>query len=191
MRVLLAALLIVSLAACRSQPVPDGSESPAEEVAATEAAEAAPAADGIPAPADPGAAFAGDAEAMALWNQGTVQWHDYESGMALARESGRPAVVVIHASWCPRCTEYAAVFSEDSVVEMSQNFIMIIADKDQNAAASAAFALDGSYVPRTVFLSPDGEPNTELNSGRDDFRYFLNPNSPDQLLELMQQATSG
>ncbi len=138
-------------------------------------------------PTDPGAPFDGDAAKMARWNTDEIAWFTHEEGVAAAAAANVPMVAVVTADWCPRCTEYSALFADDDVVAAAQDFVMVLVDE---AAPEAArdLALDGTYVPRTVFLSPTGEPDPSLNSGRSDYRHFLNPNDPGQLLGLMARA---
>lgn len=66
----------------------------------------------------------------------------------------------------------------------------MLIDRDQAPDQAATYAPDGGYVPRSMFLTSDGTLNPGLQSGRPDFRYFLNPDDPRQLLDLMAQATA-
>lgn len=178
------------LTACRAPATDAPAAEPHTPPAAVEAAVVAPeTAPGERAqPTDPGAPFNHDESAMALWNQPEIDWFTYEEGLETAAAAGVPAIVVVKTGWCPRCTQYADSFSNEDVVQASQNFVMILADQDAVPAVERDLNLDGAYVPRTIFLSPTGEPDRSLNSGRSDYQHFINPAQPDALLALMARA---
>ena len=48
--------------------------------------------------------------------------------------------------------------------------------------------IDGGYVPRTYFLSPDGAPQAEIHAARDRFLYFYDERDPASLLQGMTNA---
>lgn len=191
-RTALLTLFAISLLACRAPaPVPAEGASSSEPTTQepgveTEEYELVPAERS--APSDPGAPFNHDEEAMALWNQAHIDWFTYEEGLETAAAAGVPAIVVIKTGWCPRCTQYADSFSNDDVVAATEDFVMILADQDAVPAVERDLNLDGAYVPRTIFLSPEGEPDRSLNSGRSDYQHFINPSQPQALLALMERA---
>ncbi|MFT6398197.1 MAG: hypothetical protein ACJAYU_002953 [Bradymonadia bacterium] len=187
---LVALIALLSLAACRA-PATDSPSSGdnSQEQEATTAAEPIEAAPIERAsPTDPGAPFNHDEAAMALWNEPQIDWFTYEEGLATAAAAGVPAIVVVKTGWCPRCTQYADSFSNDDVVAATRDFVMILADQDAVPAVERDLNLDGAYVPRTIFLSPDGAPDRTLNSGRSDYQHFINPSQPEALLALMARA---
>lgn len=150
-----------------------------------------PASPEVPAPTEPPAAeavFDGDTAAMERWNAGEISWFSFDEGVEAAQASGKPAMAIVQAEWCPRCTEYAALYGQDAVVESTEDFVMIWLDEDDPAAAR--LAPDGGYVPRTVFLQPDGTADTSLTSGHPRYGHFLNPVDSAPLLALMDRARS-
>ena len=98
-------------------------------------------------------------------------------------------MLLVHASWCQRCKELRPVFHEDELRELSGRFVMVNVDQDA-VPASLAYAPDGTYVPRIVFLDPDtGEIDGQLrNHRRTRFRYYYGPF--DDLVGTMKQALS-
>ena len=179
----------LSLVACR-QPAPDspavGDEPPSAETAAEEPS--APEETPEERQAALESVFSGDADAMELWNADEIAWMSYESGLEAAASRDVPAIVVVKTGWCSRCRQYANSFSDPNVVTASEEFVMILADQDRVPAVERDLSPDGSYVPRTHFLSPDGVPDASLNSGRTDYRHFVNPSDPSVLLALMERA---
>jgi hypothetical protein len=43
---------------------------------------------------------------------------------------------------------------------------------DQNGELALKYAPDGQYVPRTFFLSPDGDLWADVHAPRDQYKYF-------------------
>lgn len=125
------------------------------------------------------------------WNAPAIQWHGLKTGIPAATATGKTVVMVFHASWCTACRQYREVFKDPRVVEQSQNLVMILVDADKDKIANGAFAPDGTYVPRTIFLSPDGEIRTDL-TGKTDPKHphTIDIEKPDELLALMQRANA-
>jgi hypothetical protein len=165
---LLAALsLVVALAGCSSQ----------------RSRNAAPS-DARPAPVQatkPGTGGAG-------WNDAGIQWHSAEEGLAEAQRQKKPACLVVFTTWCPRCTAYSKLFHDPRLVEASKRFVMIRVDADQNEAVAARFAPDGDYIPRTLFLAPDGQLRRDVRARSDQYAYYYDDEDPDPLLAAMQRA---
>ena len=121
------------------------------------------------------------------WNSAIV-WRPYAAGLAEAKKTGRPVCLVVSTEWCPHCKSYARVFQDPAVVKASKRFVMIHVDKDAEPAASAAYAPDGEYIPRTMFLDPQGTLAPALHAPRPRYLYFFDESDPRQLLTTMDQA---
>jgi protein-disulfide reductase (glutathione) len=115
-----------------------------------------------------------------------IAWRTLDDGLA-ALASGRPMMLVVHASWCHRCKELRPAFSDAEVAELSQHFTMVNVDQDLVPAAQT-YAPDGTYIPRVLFFDP-GTRDVDtaiLNARRDRFRYFYGPH--DDVEGAMRQA---
>ncbi len=112
-------------------------------------------------------ARAGTPTLAEVWNAPAIAWHDLRSGIPEATKTGKTVMMVFHASWCTACKSYRSVFKDPGVVEASRNLVMILVDADADKVANGAFAPDGTYVPRTVFLTPDGDVRSDLVSKTD------------------------
>lgn len=119
------------------------------------------------------------------WNDTGIAWKSVEAGLAEARSSNKPVCLVFYTDWCPHCTNYAKVFHDPALVELSRKFVMIRIDKDQDAATSTKYAPDGNYIPRTFFLRPDGTLLEQITEQRDKYRYFYNENDPSSVMRSM------
>jgi hypothetical protein len=130
--------------------------------------------------------------AMALaggdWNDGGIKWRPYEEGLAEAKKSKKPIVLIVYTEWCPHCTNYSKVFHDPKVVEKSKQFVMIRLDGDKNKEISSKYAVDGSYIPRTYFLSSSGEIDKDIHAPRPQFKYFYDERDPNSVLAGMDSA---
>ncbi len=126
--------------------------------------------------------------APADWNEVEVEWVPYAAGMAAARAQRRPIVLIFYTDWCPHCHHYSRLFHEPELVELSRRFVMIRVERDSNRGISEAYDLDGEYIPRTFLLTPTGVVLTDLSSGHDEYRYFLDEHEPAELIGLMRAA---
>ena len=122
------------------------------------------------------------------WNDAEIDWKGYEQGLSAANESGRPVCLVFYTTWCAHCTNYAKLFSNSEVVEKSKAFVMIRLDKGENRELSRKYSPDGEYIPRTYFLSSDGELDATLTETRKNFKYFYSEDDPDAILAGMDRA---
>jgi thiol-disulfide isomerase/thioredoxin len=122
------------------------------------------------------------------WNAGDIAWAEYAPGLAAAKADQKPIVLVFYTDWCPHCHEYSRLFHDPELVRLSRRFVMIRVERDGHRDISAAYDLDGEYIPRTFFLSPAGLVLTDLGSDHDEFRYFLDERDPGELIDRMRRA---
>lgn len=131
------------------------------------------------------AALATAAWAGGDWNDAAVGWKAYDAGLAEAKTAGKPVCLVFFTEWCPHCTNYAKVFHDPALVELSKKFVMIRIDKDKDKATSAKYAPDGEYIPRTYFLASDGTLLTEITEQRPNYKYFYDENNAAGVMRSM------
>ncbi|MFA5952463.1 MAG: thioredoxin family protein [Hyphomicrobium sp.] len=135
-------------------------------------------------------AVAREPEAARLWNAPSIAWHDIASGVRESSRSGRPVVMLFHASWCTSCKQYREVWKDAGVVEASKNFVMILVDVDKDPDANGAFSPDGTYVPRTLFLNSEGDVLTAYHGKDPEYPHTIDIKSPDELLSIMRRAAA-
>lgn len=122
------------------------------------------------------------------WNDKGIQWRTYDDGLAEAKKSGKPVLLIFYTDWCPHCTRYSGVFHDAQVIDKAKSFVMVRVNKDDNAALSGKHAPDGQYIPRTFFLKPDGTFMESIKTPRDKYQYFYNPQGPQEILAAMDKA---
>lgn len=115
-----------------------------------------------------------------------IAWRGLDEGLAEAARLGRPLMLVVHASWCPRCRELKQRFFDPTLAETSDRFVMVNLDQDQSPEA-LRHGPDGQYIPRILFFDPQGRLDPELQNPRGGkYKYFYTPQ--DDLVAMMQQA---
>lgn len=122
------------------------------------------------------------------WNDTQITWLSYEAGIAKAKAENKPVCLVFYTGWCPHCRNYAKVFQDPKVVEKTREFVMVRLNADDEEAISARHAPDGTYVPRTFFLSADGSIMSDVHAPRPQYIHFYDEHNPASLLAGMDAA---
>jgi thiol-disulfide isomerase/thioredoxin len=186
---LIAFSVLAMVTGCGRRISEDSSES---EKGIAAAATTPPASSPTPAPTGaPKAAKAANAAASASgegWNAAQIDWKSYDEGMRLAKAQNKPVLLVFFTTWCPHCKNYSHVFEDPRVVERARDFVMIHLDADAEEAVASKYARDGSYIPRTFFLSPDGTLDETIHAPRPQSIYFYDEHNPLPLLASMETA---
>ncbi|MBA3547550.1 MAG: thioredoxin family protein [Nannocystis sp.] len=115
-----------------------------------------------------------------------IAWRGLDEGLAEAKTLGRPLMLLVHAPWCGRCSDLKPRFFDPALVQASERFVMVNLDQDDEPQA-LRYGPDGQYVPRVLFLDPQGKVDATLsNAARSQYKYFYLPQ--DDLVGVMQQA---
>ncbi len=142
----------------------------------------------LPAPPTPQSPAGAATAPGAGWNSAQIAWVSYADGLARARAEHKPVCLVFHADWCPHCRSYARVFEDPRVVARARDLVMVRVNVDQAPDVAGRYQLDGPYVPRTYFLSPDGTTLANIDAHRPQFRYFFDEHDPNSVLAGMDAA---
>src|SRR5512143_1148416 len=130
---------------------------------------------------------AGTARAGGDWNDQQIKWRTYDEGLAEAKKAKKPVMLIFFTEWCPHCKNYSGVFHDPKVVAKSKDFVMVRLDADKNKELSEKYAVDGSYIPRTYFLSSSGT-LMDVHAPREQFKYFYDEHNADSILTGMNAA---
>lgn len=160
--------LLIGLLGCRAERITTAPEQPSEQLSEPSAAE----------PSD------------LKWGD-KIAWRSWESAQSLARSQSKSICVVVYAEWCARCKELAPVFAEAAVAGAASDLVMVQQDQDKPAAwLKEQLGAYGDYVPRVLFLSPDGKVREDLTSGHPRYPHFYGPMVKDQLVANMRAASA-
>jgi len=123
------------------------------------------------------------------WNDKGITWQPYDAGLALAKKEKKPVCLIFFAPWSERSASYAKVFHDPAVVAKAKGFVMIRLELGpENAGLAVKYAPDGSYLPRTLFLSPTGELWPDVRGPLDEYKYFYDVHDPKSVLAGMDAA---
>lgn len=125
------------------------------------------------------------------WNGAEIAWRDVGPGIREATRTGKPLVMVFHAEWCKACRRYREVWKDPAVVAGSRNFVMVLVDVDQRPQDNGAFSPDGTYVPRTIFYSAEGDVMKHVRGKDPEFPHTIDIDDPTELRTLMEKAAGG
>ncbi|MEM1417123.1 MAG: thioredoxin family protein [Myxococcota bacterium] len=124
------------------------------------------------------------------WNDDQVRWYGHREGLAHAAANGLDVLYVEYATWCPHCVRASAFFHDPRIVELAKKFVLVRADTDALGRGNERYLLDGRYVPRFVFLDPQGRPRAALTTGQQEFRYFYSAEEKDVLVANMRRLVA-
>lgn len=81
----------------------------------------------------------------------------FEQGLQQAQREGKPMLLFFTAHWCSYCHQMASeAFTHDQVVSLSDRFVCVLIDADQQPEICREFRVRG--YPTIQFLSPRGVP---------------------------------
>ena len=168
-------------------------ETPATPVNTAPASEAkkAPASEAKKAPASvakKAAAGHSRRNAPPIGFDGPVAWQTWEAGMAAAQAANRPVMLMVYADWCPKCRALKPGFKDTELVELSKKLVMIKQDSEEKPAWLNTYAEFGSYVPRVLFLNPDGSVRRELTGPNGRYPHFFAIQALGALKDAMRKA---
>jgi len=85
----------------------------------------------------------------------TIDWQNYEQGLAKAKATGKHIFLYFHADWCTYCVKLKkTTFKNKTVLTyLKDNFISISVDTDKNTELSTQWRVKG--LPTLWFLKPD------------------------------------
>jgi thioredoxin-related protein len=106
---------------------------------------------------------------------GTVKWHSFEEGVALARQENKKILVDVYTDWCVWCKKMDKEVYTDGAVgrTMTSDFIAVKLNAESqkgvtfDGAAMNEASLAGSMgvtgYPTVIFLDPAGKPITKIS----------------------------
>jgi thiol:disulfide interchange protein len=96
-----------------------------------------------------------------------IQWvEDYDKGIALAREQGKPAVLVLYADWCGFCKKlFGETLQDPRVKSFNDRFVWIKVNSDSEAKLKELYAQKG--FPLIVILNLEGQPLDRMDGFKD------------------------
>ena len=120
----------------------------------------------------------------------TIAWRDWDAALLAAKAQEKSVCVVVYADWCPMCKELAPEFGKPEVASAAAGLIMVRQDQDEDAPwLKERLGQYGNYLPRVIFLDPNGQVREDLQSGHPRYPYFYAALVADRLLANMRAAS--
>ena len=117
-----------------------------------------------------------------------IDWTSLEIATDPSRNRGQPSLVMVYADWCSKCRSWGEALEDPVLTELAQKLNMVKLNQDEGGPDMARFRSQGSYVPRFVFLTSQGEVNETLKSGHPRYPYFYSAKRPVALMSRMKRA---
>lgn len=117
-----------------------------------------------------------------------ISWVTFEEGKKLSTEQNKPLLLLIHKSWCGACKALKPHFATSKEIEeLSKEFVMVNV-VDEEEPSDKAFAPDGGYIPRIIFIDPAGNVLTDVinEKGNESYKYYYH--SPEDIVESMSRV---
>ena len=113
-------------------------------------------------------------------------WVSWSEAKTVASQQGKPIMVILHKSWCGACKRLKPlVAGSKAMLELSDKFVMVNAEDDEEPSSDPDFSIDGGYIPRIVFLDSSGNVRPEFSNARrgDKYKYFY-PSSDEIIISM-------
>ncbi|KAL0117165.1 hypothetical protein PUN28_010186 [Cardiocondyla obscurior] len=120
------------------------------------------------------------------------KWRSLSEGFREAKTSRKPIFLLVHKPGCPTCENLQAkIVKSIRILDLSQRFVMVRVKKGElSTQDEARFQPDGTYVPRILFFTPDGEFIKDIYNRHpkadDKYKYFYSSTS--QIIDSMLLA---
>ena len=118
----------------------------------------------------------------------TIAWQSFEAGQMQAAESKKPMLILVYANWCQQCERLAAALACPDFVKAAKDFVMVLTNHDDPSQGTHHYTPELSYVPRLLFMKPDGEFWSELTSGNPRYSYYYQPAELEVLFRNMAKS---
>lgn len=104
-----------------------------------------------------------------------LKWEtSLEAGLGKMKTTRRPGMLVVHKSWCGACRGLKPKFEASKEIETLSTGFVLISLVDDSQPKEKKYMPDGDYVPRILFINPQGIVMTEVINevGSTDYKYF-------------------
>ncbi|XP_040583116.1 thioredoxin domain-containing protein 12 [Lepeophtheirus salmonis] len=118
-----------------------------------------------------------------------ISWISWSSQVRKDGKKVKPSMVLLHDPSCPACQRLKPLFaSSEEIRDSSPHFHMIQTSKNEEPSSLSLFSPDGSYIPRILFLAPNGTLLKEIINpqANPSYQYFYY--DPQDIVHSMKQV---
>ncbi|KAI0209511.1 Thioredoxin domain-containing protein 12 [Lamellibrachia satsuma] len=117
-----------------------------------------------------------------------INWVTLDDGLKAAKEENKPLMLLIHKSWCGACKALKPQFATSVKIEdLSKKFVMVNVMDDEEPN-DIKYKPDGGYIPRILFLTHNGEIQTDIYNEKGSAQYKYYYSSVDPITTSMETA---
>jgi len=129
-----------------------------------------------------------ESESLARGFNENINWRTFEDGQKESQETGKPLLLLIHKSWCGACKRLKGVVGPSTLIEERSKAFVMVNVEDEEEPKGAQFSPDGGYIPRILFLEPNGNVRDDLINEKGNPKYKYYYAAEDQMLASMDHA---
>jgi protein-disulfide reductase (glutathione) len=116
-----------------------------------------------------------------------IAWRSLPEGLVQAASEDKPLCLLIWKTWCGACKALRPKFAASSaILAESSNFVMVNVVDDEEPQDAKYKPGGAGYIPRVLFLRPDGSVMSDVQSGNDQYKYFFG--EPEGIVGAMRVA---
>jgi len=123
------------------------------------------------------------------WND-DIAWITLEDALNSAKANRKPVFVLIHKQWCHACQKLKGTFAKAKAIqELSKHFNMVNCEDDEEPWEEEYQPDGGKYIPRLLFVDPDGEVLKDVKNPKIEFdQYPYYYSNPAPIITAMRQV---
>ena len=120
-----------------------------------------------------------------------IEWQTWSKGLVVAKETGKPIMVILHKSWCPACKALKPKFEASKAIgQLSSQFVMINAKEGEEPMDDPKLNIDGAYIPRVIFLDSEANVLTGVSNEKGNPKYMYYHMDATSIVESMKKVLS-
>ena len=95
-----------------------------------------------------------------------------DAGLQKAAAENKHMMVIVHIMTCPACVRNKFWFSRSqAIADLSQYFVMVNVEPNEIPRWIRQLTPDGAYVPRILFMTPNGRVLRGIGTGHPEYNY--------------------
>ena len=118
-----------------------------------------------------------------------IDWQTWSEGLLMAKDTGKPIMLILHKSWCPACKALKPKFeASKDIGQLSSHFVMINAKEGEEPMDEPKLNIDGAYIPRVIFLDSEANVLTEVSNEKGNPKYMYYHMDATSIVESMKKV---
>lgn len=119
-----------------------------------------------------------------------IDWMTLSDAKKRAAADNKPVMLLLWKTWCGACKQLRPKFAADpEIAALSKEFVMV-QTADEEEPSDEMYRPDGGYIPRILFLAPNGEVMKDITNQAGNPRYAYFYPSPAEIVDSMRKAVA-